>query len=47
MTMKKYIGQLMSIKYTDRPTAIKGFVIDYNDGWTLLEYNPVDYVIDG
>jgi hypothetical protein len=47
MTKKKYIGQLVSIKYTDRPTPIFGFVIDYNDDWTLLKYNPVDYVIDG
>ncbi|RZK26046.1 MAG: hypothetical protein EOO43_03895 [Flavobacterium sp.] len=47
MTKKKYIGQLVSIKYNDRPTPIFGFVIDYNDDWTLLKYNPVDYVIDG
>jgi hypothetical protein len=47
MAKKKYIGQLVSIKYTDRPTPIFGFVIDYNDEWTLLKYNPVDYVIDG
>jgi len=47
MTKKKYIGQLVSIEYTDRPAAIKGFVIDYNDAWTLLKYNRVDYVIDG
>ena len=47
MNKKKYIGQLVSIKYSDRPTPISGFVIDYNDEWTLLKYNPVDYVIDG
>src|SRR3954468_14005432 len=47
MIKKKYIGKLVSIKYTDRPTPIFGFVIDYNDEWTLLKYNPVDYVIDG
>ncbi|MEP6583778.1 MAG: hypothetical protein ABJA90_05915 [Ginsengibacter sp.] len=45
--MKKYIGQLVSIKYIDRPTPIFGFVIDYNDEWTLLKHNPVDYVVDG
>ena len=44
---KKLTGQLISIKFTDRKTPIYGFVIDYNDGWTLLKYNVVDYVIDG
>ncbi len=47
MNKKKYIGQLVSIKYSDRPTPIFGFVIDYNEEWTLLKYNPVDFVIDG
>jgi hypothetical protein len=47
MTKKKYIGQLVSIKYSDRPTPIFGFVITYNDDWTLLKYNPVDYIVDG
>lgn len=47
MTKKKYIGQLVSIKYNDRPTPIFGFVIDYNAEWTLLKYNPFDYIIDG
>ena len=47
MTRKKHIGQLISIKYTDRPTPICGFVITYNDDWTLMKYNPVDYITDG
>ena len=47
MTKKKYIGQLVSIKYSDRPTSIFGFVIAYNDDWTLLKYNPFDYIVDG
>jgi hypothetical protein len=47
MAKRKYIGQLVSVKYADRPTPIFGFVVDYNDEWTLLKYNPVDYVIDG
>ena len=47
MTSKKYIGQFISIKYSDRINPISGFVIDYNDDWTLLKFNPVDYVIDG
>ncbi len=45
--MKKYLGQLISIKFTDRKTAIYGFVVDYNDNWTLLKHNPVDYILDG
>ena len=47
MTKKKYVGQLVSINFKDRPTPISGFVIDYNDEWTLLKQNPVDYIIDG
>jgi hypothetical protein len=44
---KKFIGQLVSVKFTDRKTPIYGYVIDYNDDWTLMKYNPVDYIIDG
>ena len=47
MAKKKYIGQLISINFKDRPTPISGFVLDYNDEWTLLKQNPVDYIIDG
>ena len=47
MTKKKYIGQLISISFKDRRTSISGFAIDYNDEWTLLKQNPVDYIIDG
>jgi hypothetical protein len=47
MNRRKYIGKLISIRYNDRPTPIFGFVIDYNDEWTLLRYNPFDYIIDG
>ena len=47
MSRKKYIDKLVSIKYIDRPTPIYGFVIDYNSDWTLLKYNPTDYIIDG
>jgi hypothetical protein len=44
---KKLIGQLISIKFTDRKEQVSGYVIDYNDDWTLFKYNPVDYIIDG
>jgi hypothetical protein len=41
------IGDLISIKFTDRKSPIYGFVIDYNNDWTLMKYNVVDYEIDG
>jgi hypothetical protein len=44
---KKHIGQLVSVKFTDRKTPIYGYVVDYSDDWTLMKYNPVDYIIDG
>lgn len=47
MRKKKYIGQLISVKFSDRKNPICGYVVDYNDNWTLMKYNPVDYVIDG
>lgn len=47
MKKKKHIGQLISVKFKDRKTPIYGYVVDYNDDWTLMKYNPVDYIIDG
>jgi hypothetical protein len=47
MSKKKYLRQLLSIKFTDRPTPIYGFILDYNNDWTLMKHNPFDYVIDG
>lgn len=47
MKKEKFINKLISLKYSDRKEAIYGFPIDYNDDWTLLKYNPGDYVIDG
>lgn len=44
---KKYTGKLVTVKYTDRPTPISGFVLDYNKDWILLKYNETDYVMDG
>ena len=46
MKNKKYAGQLISVKFKDRETAICGYVVDYNKDWTLMKYNPVDYVIE-
>jgi hypothetical protein len=45
--MKDLIGKYITIKYRNRKEYISGFVIDSNEKWTLLKYNPVDYVIDG
>lgn len=45
--MTRYIGKYISISFNDRPTSIAGLVVDYNDDWTLLKYNAVDYVVDG
>lgn len=47
MKKKKYIGKLISVKFTDRKKTVDGYVIDYNDDWTLMKYNPVDYIMDG
>jgi len=40
-------GKFISFKYRDRKDIISGFFIDSNDNWTLIKYNPVDYIIDG
>jgi len=45
--MKNLKGKFVSFKYRDRKDIISGFLIDYNKDWTLIKYNPVDYVIDG
>jgi hypothetical protein len=44
--MKKYIGQLIRLKFKDMK-PIDGIVMDYNDDWTLMQSNPADYVTDG
>lgn len=45
--MKKYTNKLITIKYKDRTSTISGIVLDYNDNWTYLMYNPLDFQIDG
>lgn len=45
--MKNLKGKFVSFKYRDRKDIISGYLIDYNSDWTLIKYNPVDYVIDG
>jgi hypothetical protein len=49
VTNKKNIGRLLSFrfKYIDEETKYWGYVVDYNDDWTLLKYNITDYVRDG
>jgi hypothetical protein len=45
--MKKVIGKLVSVKFTDRKEPLFGFVLDYTDDWTIMRKNVVDYVLDG
>lgn len=45
--MKKYKESLISLKLKSRRMPVDGIVIDYDKDWTLLKYNPVDYVLDG
>lgn len=45
--MEDLKGKFVSFKYRDRKDIISGYLIDFNDDWTLIKYNPVDYVIDG
>jgi len=45
--MKNLKGKFVSFKYRDRKDIISGFLIDFNDDWTLIKNNPVDYIIDG
>jgi hypothetical protein len=45
--MNNLKGRFISIKYRDRKEIFSGYLIDYNDEWTLIKYNPVDYVVDG
>lgn len=45
--MKDLIGKFVSFKYQDRKNIISGYLIDFNNDWTLIKYNPVDYIIDG
>ncbi|MBN1185577.1 MAG: hypothetical protein JXB49_25045 [Bacteroidales bacterium] len=45
--MKDLKGKFVSFKYRDRKDIISGYLINFNNDWTLIKYNPVDYVIDG
>lgn len=47
MKKKAFIGQLLSVHFSDRKEPISGIVLDYTDEWTWMRYNPVDYVVDG
>ncbi len=46
-TMKKYINKRLSFHIKKRKEVISGMVLDYTNSWTLIRYNPVDFVIDG
>ncbi|PKP21032.1 MAG: hypothetical protein CVU02_02235 [Bacteroidetes bacterium HGW-Bacteroidetes-19] len=45
--MQNLKGKFISFKYRDRKEIFSGYLIDFNDDWTLIKYNPVDYVVDG
>ncbi|AUC76174.1 hypothetical protein [Olleya sp. Bg11-27] len=47
MNSPKYLKKLISLKFSDRNEIITGLVVDYNEDWTLMKYNTVDYIIDG
>ncbi len=47
MKSKNMVGQLITIRFTDRKEPIRGFVIEQNDEWILMKHNPVQYQIDG
>jgi len=41
------IGKLLTLKYRDRKNTISGILVDFNNDFTLLKHNIVDYIIDG
>ncbi|WP_146146865.1 hypothetical protein [Taibaiella chishuiensis] len=45
--MKKHINKCLSFDVRKRKDSICGIVLDYTNDWTLIRYNPVDFVIDG
>ena len=45
--MKDFKYKFLSFKYRERKNPICGFLIDFNENWTLIKNNVVDYVIDG
>jgi len=46
---KKHIGQIVSFKfnYINDEEVFRGYIIDYNEDWTLLKYNVNDFLRDG
>jgi len=49
MKNKKHIGQLVTIKFKfiNEDQNFRGYVVDYNQNWTLLKYNPTDFIREG
>ncbi len=47
MKSRQLIGKLISFEYADRAMPITGILLEYNEEWTLLRYNPIDYLLDG
>ncbi|MCW7471887.1 hypothetical protein ND863_20185, partial [Leptospira kanakyensis] len=47
MKEQKFINNVISFKVKNRKKSILGYLIQYNQDWTLLRHIPVDYVLDG
>jgi hypothetical protein len=47
MAKRNFIGRLISLHFRDRTTPISGFVMAYDDDWTLMRYREVDYILNG
>lgn len=44
---KKMLKKLITIKYRERTDTISGILLAFNENFTLLLCNPVDFVLDG
>jgi hypothetical protein len=47
MTKKKHIRGFMSISYKDKAARYYGYILDYNDDWTLMLSNDRDFMVNG
>jgi hypothetical protein len=47
--IEKYIRETLEFNFInkDEDSIIKGVLMDYNENWTLIASNPVDFVLDG
>lgn len=45
--MKNHLHKLITVAFKDKKAHFSGFLLDYNEDWILLRYNPVDFILDG